>query len=120
MKRVRFLYARNENKFPVGCIAYIRDKDSEDNDQIIYNYSIYNPNEKFDKKTARIWAAGLLATSPRIYTADGNGYHVNELLFDVCSEIVQSVRPDIPPAVKQRLDAAIMVNNGTFGGNSEG
>ena len=87
MKKVRFLYVRNEQKFPVGCVAYVRDKSDEGCDQVIYNFSVYNPNERFDKKTARIWAAGMMATEPKIFTADGDGFHINDLLHDVCLKI---------------------------------
>ncbi len=87
MKTARFLYVRNDKKFPVGCIAFVRDKSEDDCDQVIYNYSVYNPNEKFDKKTARIWAAGMMATDPKVLTADGNGFHINDLLHDVCIKI---------------------------------
>ena len=109
MKRVRFLYIRDEKKFPIGCIAYIRERGVDDsNDQIVFNYSIYNPNERFDKKTARIWAAGMLATDPMVHTATGDGYHVNNLLHDVCLKIEADGRPKTTLA-RQRLVNALQV-----------
>jgi hypothetical protein len=101
MDKVKLLYVRNEKKFPVGCVAFTRDK-VDGCDRILYNFSIFNPKDKFDKKYARIWAAGKLALDPQVHIADGE-FHINDLLHDVCVHIEDS-NPKLPKRFVKALE----------------
>lgn len=46
----RYLYLRNRKNFPVACIATRVNHDSK---KMEYGYSVYNPNDQFNKSVAR-------------------------------------------------------------------
>ncbi len=53
--RTKFFYVRNKKQFPVACIATI-----EFRGRIVYDWSVWNPLDKFSKARGREVAAGRL------------------------------------------------------------
>jgi hypothetical protein len=51
---MNYIYVRNDQKFPVGCVAYTPSKKGE----MVYAYSVFNPKDKFSKQQARDVAGG--------------------------------------------------------------
>lgn len=45
---VRFMFLRNTNQQPVGCLAF-----NVSGNQIVYGLSVLNPKDKFDRTLAR-------------------------------------------------------------------
>jgi len=46
----RYIYLRDRKNFPVACVAT---KINYQSGKIEYGYSVYNPDDKFDKNVAR-------------------------------------------------------------------
>jgi hypothetical protein len=59
MTDVRFIFARDENNFPIGCFAYRRDKE-----ELTFGYSVYNFADRFDRSRARDVASARLNKKP--------------------------------------------------------
>jgi len=84
MSHTRFLYVRDENRFPVGCIAYKRSSADEAEDITQFGYSIYNPKDKFNRHMARHVAEGRMVKTPRLHMAEVEHAHPNAILHDIC------------------------------------
>ncbi|MDP2696095.1 MAG: hypothetical protein Q8O87_02470 [bacterium] len=74
MSSVKFIYVRDEKKFPVGCFAYrILPANPVAKDRIVleFGYSIYNPQDKFDRRSSRAVAESRLITACMQNSGDG-------------------------------------------------
>jgi hypothetical protein len=68
-KAYRITYLRDKNNHPVGCVAFIFNRNIGCVD---YNYSVLNPLDIFDRKMARQLAIGRLAEAPRNIRINSN------------------------------------------------
>ena len=88
-KKIKHMFIRDKNKFPVGCLAYYMDVPPErarENREatIYYGVSTYNPVDVFDKGMASRVAAGRLMTRQAGF-AISPSEHPNDVLADLCS-----------------------------------
>ena len=119
MSNVKFIYVRNaptpilnqsgepdrdENGnirmhkgFPVGCFAYriisVKKKGIDIGKSCEYGYSVFNPNDKFDKEIARVVAFYRLLIDKRVcygnVTQHNNDIIANMLYTTACTNIHQ-------------------------------
>lgn len=61
MNNSRIMFLRDSQYHPCGCVAITIDRR---NHRISYQYSVLNPNDKFDRKIARQLAIGRLIEVP--------------------------------------------------------
>jgi hypothetical protein len=57
----RIMFLRDASGMPCGCLAINLDRK---NRKLKYQYSVLNPADYFDRKTARVLALGRLLDSP--------------------------------------------------------
>jgi hypothetical protein len=57
----RIMFLRNTDYTPCGCLAISIDRKSK---KLNYQYSVLNPDDRFDRKVARQLALGRLVESP--------------------------------------------------------
>ena len=78
MGNIRFIYLRDSNRRPVGCIATRRDGDN-----LLYQLSIANPKDQFNKSLARYIATERLTEKPVALDASGmnSGHALSALVM---------------------------------------
>jgi hypothetical protein len=97
----RLVYIRDENKFPVGCIAF-----KVNGDVIQFGYSIWNPKDKYNRSIARKIAMGRLegkkdkqpSECTCAYTGTKSIHDVMRSLFTTLS-----LRTDLPKRIRRSL-----------------
>jgi len=89
-KRIMFL---RDNQFrPVGCLAISVDRK---NHRLNYQFSVLNPVDSFDRKTARVLALGRLLDSPiSLPLARGKEVNMHDVSFAVMSHLAKSNAPN--------------------------
>ncbi len=93
--KVKYLYIRDKNRFPVGCIAYIIHRGI-----INYGLSTYNPRDKFNKQWARDIACARLTTKPKGF-AVSTDEHPNDVLADLLTLLHKN--KETPTRMHKRL-----------------
>jgi len=77
MNNVKYIYARDDKNFPVGCFAYTVKEENNHISLLYYAFSIYYMKDKFNKKRARDVAYGRLEKSPLVLSfATDRGFDV--------------------------------------------
>ena len=66
----RIMYLRDATYHPVGCIAMVIDRTKE---RAEYQVSVLNPQDQFDRKTARLLCLERLVDHPITVRITGNG-----------------------------------------------
>lgn len=101
MSDVRFLYVRDENRFPLGCFAYQANSITKNgvvtNKRLLYGYSVYNPQDIFNKRIARLVAEYRLSLDPHAVYGSSQT-RTNDLVLDMLkttnkSEVHQWAEP---------------------------
>lgn len=64
MKDSRIIFLRDQNKKPVGCLAFKTSMDNNYSMSISYQVTTLNPLDNFDKKMARQLTIGRLMDEP--------------------------------------------------------
>ena len=62
MSKVKYLYVRDEKKFPVGCVAYQINSDLTVN----VGFTVFNPKDEFNREEARVYAAYRMFAKPLV------------------------------------------------------
>jgi hypothetical protein len=70
MKDYRIMFLRDSHNFPVGCVAMVTR-----GNVVSYQVSTLNPNDCFDRKTARQLAIGRLVESPFALDISNSNIH---------------------------------------------
>jgi len=70
--QTRFMYLRDNNNQPVGCLAVQYDKDSGSTS---YQVSTLNPHDRFDRARGRTIAEARLAKRPKSLTVQAKTLH---------------------------------------------
>jgi hypothetical protein len=84
---LRIMYLRNSKKFPMACIAIALDRP---NGAISYQYSVFNPEDHFDKRMARELALGRLISRPVKITDQDSEINFNQISWAVMEHLSQS------------------------------
>jgi len=98
----KFIYIRDEEKFPVGCLAY---QMGEKNVETVFGFSIFHPRDKFSRKLARNIASGRLEKHGDIFVSEHEERHPNDILCDICSYIEST---DVPKRFKNALNLTMI------------
>lgn len=88
--QTRFMFLRNENNQPVGCLALQYDRDTGN---VRYQVSTLNPHDRFNRDVGRKIAEGrLLSKGLDVKTAPELNFHA------VCKTVLQDmeVRKSLP------------------------
>lgn len=89
-KRIMFL--RDNQYRPVGCLAINVDRK---NHQLNYQFSVLNPADAFDRKTARVLALGRLLDSPiSLPLGRGKAVNMHDVSHAVMTHLAQSNAPN--------------------------
>lgn len=89
-KRIMFL--RDSQYRPVGCLAISVDRKSH---RLNYQFSVLNPADPFDRKTARVLALGRLLDSPiSVPLARGTKVNMHDVSHTVMSHLAKSNAPN--------------------------
>lgn len=92
----KYVFIRDENNFPAGCVAYSYDRDEG---KIRFGFSIHHPKDKFDRSLARHIAKQRMMKRPR-FSWNTPDTPLNEVLHNVCCELQGS---ELPGRFKQVL-----------------
>jgi hypothetical protein len=90
----RYIYLRNRKNFPVACIAT---KINYQSGQIEYGYSVYNPDDKFDKNVARD-EADKKADQKKLAAAWSESFTAHKSTESVLNNLLQ--QEDLPLRLK--------------------
>lgn len=93
----RSFYIRNENQFPVACIAH-----TEENGIVLFTWAVWNKKDKFDKKRFQEVAGGRLRRVLK------ENYTIAEYSFDLVGE--KTAYGCIPPSGRVEEDIMEMLS----------
>lgn len=104
METFRYMYLRDENKFPIAVVAYLIDRNEC---RATYGIATFNPDDKrvtFDRTFLREIAVGRLALYKRVAHFPKKQYNS---LARINIAIVQQLRTekDLPKRTRKAVDA---------------
>lgn len=81
--QVRFMFLRNKNNQPVGCLAIKFDKSKK---RAYYQVSVLNPHDRFNRSVGRELALGRLHSKPFVVVV-GTQFNMHEISKAVLADI---------------------------------
>lgn len=91
MTNARFMFLRNAQGRPVGCLAITLDRK---NHRVKYQMSVLNPTDQFDRKMARHIALGRLMEKPTLVPVPrDHAVTLHEVSTLVMSHVAESAAP---------------------------
>lgn len=87
MNRVRFMFLRDRQGAPQGCLAI---QVSPNKELITYQFSVLNPIDRFDRALARDLSAGRLITAPIVVKPSKRAYSVHVITNAVMQHLSKS------------------------------
>ncbi len=87
----KFMYLRStRNEQPIGCVAF-----HAEGDTLAYQFSVWNPSDKFDRSLGRKIAGGRLEKTPIMVEVPGvSGLSHHEVITAVMA--CMAATPDAP------------------------
>lgn len=102
----KFFYIRNENEFPVACIAHI-----EENGEVLFTWAVWNKKDKFSKQRFQEVAGG------RLQRVLKENYTIAEYSFNCVGE--KTAYGCLPKSVETEMDILQMLSSISISDNLE-
>lgn len=106
MNKTRFLYFRDKDYNPVGCLAFSIDFKSH---TVTYGYSVHNPNDQFNRTLGRKVAEGRMHEKPSFFKFEGDKVKLKNLVGDLLLYISKS--KDCPNRIRRSVSNMIKRNS---------
>lgn len=107
----RIMYLRDRKGQPVGCIAIKvhRDAGTDRGTLLTYQYSVLNPQDRFNRALARQLALGRLVESP--FTARTL---LNPSMYEINLAVMKDIARDSDAPTRARNAAKLWIRNNEY------